>query len=55
MCFVEHVSYYTRIKYQMAMNSTETVKAKPTFEMEAKIQGVEIKGYHTDNVIFNYA
>ena len=26
---------------------------KLTFEREAQIQGVDIKGYHTDNGIFN--
>ena len=37
----------------MAINVTETVKAKLTFEREDQIQGVVIKGYHTDNGIFN--
>ena len=37
----------------MAINATETVKAKLTFESEAQNQGVVIKGYHTDNGIFN--
>ena len=42
-----------RIKYQVAINATENVKAKITFEREAQSQGVAIKGYHTDNGIFN--
>ena len=37
----------------MDINATETVKAKLTFEREAQSQGVVIKGYHTDNGIFN--
>ena len=37
----------------MAINTTETVKAKITFEGEAQIQGMVVKGYHTDNGIFN--
>ena len=41
------------IKNQVAINSTETVKAKLTFEREAQSQGVVIKGYHNDNGIFN--
>ena len=41
------------IKYQVAINATETFKAKLTFEREAQIQGVLIKGYYTDNGIFN--
>ena len=39
------------IKHQMAINATETVKAKLTFESEDKSQGVMINEYHTD--IFN--
>ena len=39
------------IKHQVAINATETVKAKLTLEREDKSQGVMIKVYHTD--IFN--
>ena len=39
------------MNYQVAINSTETFKAKLTFEREGKIQGVMINVYHTD--IFN--
>ena len=41
------------IKHQLTINDTETAKTKLTFEREAQIQGVVIKGYHTDNGIFN--
>ena len=41
------------IKHQVAINSTETVKAKLTFERENKSQGLIINVYHTDNEIFN--
>ena len=37
----------------MSINATKTSKVKLTFEREAKIHGVVIKGYHTDNGIFN--
>ena len=40
-----------RIKDQVDINDTETVKAKLTFEREDKSQGVIINEYHTD--IFN--
>ena len=50
--FIEHVSGYVSINHQVAINATETVKSKPTFEREAQSQGVVIKGYHTDNGIF---
>ena len=41
------------IKHQVAINATENFKAKLIFEREAQNQGVVIKGYHTDNGIFN--
>ena len=51
--FIDHVSGDVSIKHQMAINATETVKAKLTFEREAQSQGLEIKVYHTDNGTFN--
>ena len=50
--FIHHVSGYVSIKNQVAINATETVKAKVNLEREAQSQGVTIKGYHTDNGIF---
>ena len=37
----------------MAINSTENVKAKLTFDREDNIQGLMINVYHIDNGIFN--
>ena len=51
--FIEHASGYVRINPQMSIIATETVKAKLTFEREDQSQGVLIKGYHTDNGVFN--
>ena len=51
--FIDHASGYVSIKHQVAINTTETVKEKLIFEREDQIQGVVIKGYHTDNGIFN--
>ena len=51
--FIDNVSGYARIKHQVAINTTETVKAKQTFERKAQSQVMVIKGYHTDNWIFN--
>ena len=51
--FIDHSSGYGSINHQVAINSTETFKSKLTFEREAQSQGVAIKGYHTDNGIFN--
>ena len=41
------------IKHQVAINATETVKGNNAFKREDQIQGVMIKGYHTDNGVFN--
>ena len=51
--FIEHASGYVSIKHHVAINATETVKAKLTVEREAQSQGAAIKGYHTDNGMFN--
>ena len=51
--FIDHASGYVSIKHQVPINATETVKAKLTFERKAQSQGVVIKGYHTDNGVFN--
>ena len=42
--FIDNDSGYLRIKHQVAISSTETVKAKLHFEREAQSQGVVIKG-----------
>ena len=51
--FIDHTSVYVSIKNQVAISATETVKEKLDFDREAKSYGVVIKGYHTDNRIFN--
>ena len=51
--FIYHASGYMSIKHQVAIKASETVKAKLTFEREDQSQVVVIKGYHTDNWIFN--
>ena len=51
--FIYHVIRYVRTKHQVDINATKTVKAKLTFEREVQIQGVVIRGYNTDNEIFN--
>ena len=51
--FIDHASEYVSIKQQVAINATETIKAKPNFGRETQSQVVVIKGYHTDNGIFN--
>ena len=53
MFIIDHTSGYVSITNQAAINATETVKEKLNFEREAQSQGVAIKGYHTDNGIFN--
>ena len=51
--FVDHASSFMSIKHQVAVNVIETVKAKQTFNRDDQNQGAEIKGYHTDNRVFN--
>ena len=52
--FIDHASGYVSIKHQVAINATEIVKEKLTFEREDKIQGVMINVYHTDNLNLQY-
>ena len=51
--FIDHTSGYVRIKNLVAINATENVKAKLTFDREDQSQEVMINVYHTGNVIFN--
>ena len=51
--FIGHTSGYVSIKHQLAINDTETAREKLTLEREDEIQGVTIKGYHTNDGIFN--
>ena len=37
-----------KVKHKVAISSTKNVKAEITFEREAKIHVVVIKGYHTE-------
>ena len=50
---IDHASVYMRIKHQVDINVTRTVKAKLTFDRKDKILGIMINVYHTDNGIFN--
>ena len=50
---IDHSSGFMCIKHQLAINDTETVKAKLTFYREDKSQGVMINVHHIDNGIFN--
>ena len=51
--FIDHARGYVITKCQVAINATETIKSKLTFEREAQIQGVVIKGKHTNNGILD--
>ena len=50
---IDHASGYMRIKHHVYINTTETLKAKLTFDKKDKSQGVFINVYHTNNGIFN--
>ena len=43
-----HANEYLSMKHQVAINATETVKAKLTFEREDKSQRLMIDKYHSD-------
>ena len=51
--FIDHASGHVSINHQVDINANETIKEKLTLERQAQIQGVVIKGYHTDNGIFD--
>ena len=51
--FIDYSSGYVIINKQVATNATETVKAKLTLDRADQSQRVMIKGYQTDNGIFN--
>ena len=51
--FIDHAIGCVSIKNPVAINATETVKKGLAFEREDQSQGVAIKGYHRDSVIFN--
>ena len=51
--FIEHASRYVSINPQVDINNTEIVKEKINSDKEAQSNRVLIKGYHTDNGIFN--
>ena len=51
--FIDHVSCYMKIKYQVTINDIKLFKERLTLEREAQSQGVDTKGYQTDNGIFN--
>ena len=50
---VDHASDFMIIKHQVAINDTETAKAKITFERYTQSELVVIKGCHTNNRVFN--
>ena len=51
--FVDQPNGFVGIKHQVSKNYNETAKDKLTFEREAQSQVVTIKGYQTDNGLFN--
>ena len=50
---IDHTSGYVSINHHVDINTNETVQAKISFKREDKSHGLVIKGYHTDNGIFN--
>ena len=50
---VLRASGFMIIKHQVAKNGTENANGKLTFDGESQSQGVAIKGYQTNNGVFN--
>ena len=47
--FIDYDSGFMRINHQVAINDTESVKDKTTFQRGDQSQGMAIKVYHPDN------
>ena len=50
--FCDAASGKIRVVHQVSLNAHETVAAKHTFEREARMVGVEVKAYRTDNGVY---
>ena len=51
-----YVDQFSRLSYvylQKSADAEETLKGKLAFELFAQQNGVQIKGYHADNGVFN--
>jgi hypothetical protein len=51
--FVDHMSGYVHVEHQLGFSSSETIRAKQSFEQLALGHGVLIENYLADNGIFN--
>jgi hypothetical protein len=51
--FVDHMSGYVHVEHQLGFSSSETIRAKQSFEQLALSHGVLIENYLADNGIFN--
>lgn len=52
--FVDHASSLVFLKHQVSLRAGDTVMSKKEFERKSAEVGVRIKGYHADNVPFDY-
>ena len=51
--FVDHYSGYVHVKHQVSLATGETLGSKHDFEQLARLYGISVKGYHTDNHPFS--
>jgi hypothetical protein len=51
--FCDHASKLIWVKHQVSLRAGDTIQAKRFFESKAASCGVNIKGYHADNVPFD--
>ena len=50
--FVDHASGFVYLQNQVSLNAAETIRAKNSFEREARNHGIHITGYRGDNGVY---
>ena len=50
--FVDHMSSYIHMEHQFGISSSETIKAKKSFESHCLDHGIMIDTYLVDNILF---
>ena len=50
--FADHASGYLAVRHQVSLSAADTIKAKLSYDQEARDNGVTVQGFHTDNGVF---
>ena len=51
--FFDHASGFIGLRHQVSLSAADSIKAKLSFDVEAKESAVTIQAYHTDNGTFS--